>query len=237
MAQIQTILRKNLQAVTDQIERACRASGRSPDGVQLIAVTKYAKWEWVRALAELYSTFGESRPQQLAERQPRLPGIHWHQIGRVQRNKARLAVRHASVIHSVDSLQLLQRLSRLAREDGHSIELLLQVNVAGEKSKSGFDPHEVLDSWTTIAQSVGPHAKLIGLMTMAPLSDTAESARPTFARLARLQQQLNALGRCPSLAELSMGMSADFEVAIEEGATMIRIGRSLFDGLPAYGSG
>lgn len=233
MARIHTILRKNLESITNQIERACNASSRSPDDVQLIAVTKYAEWEWVQALAELHSAFGESRPQLLAERQPKLPEIYWHQIGRLQRNKARLAVRHANVIHSVDSLQLLQRLSRLAQEGGRSVELLLQVNITGETSKSGFEPKMVLDSWATITQCVGPHAKLTGLMTIAPLTHSSESARPVFAQLAKLQQQLNNQGRSPPLTELSMGMSGDFDVAIEEGATMIRVGRSLFEGLRA----
>ena len=230
-AGVQTTLQKNLKSITDQIERACSASSRSPDEVQLIAVTKYAEWEWVQTLAKLHSVFGESRPQLLAERQPKLPKIHWHQIGQLQRNKARLAIRHANVIHSVDSLQLLQRISRLALEDDRSIELLLQVNVTGEESKSGFTPKVVLDSWTSIVQHLGPHAKLTGLMTMAPLSNCSESARPVFAQLAKLKHQLNARQGSPQLTELSMGMSGDFDVAIEEGATMIRVGRSLFNGL------
>ena len=231
MAPIETILRSNLESLSAKIERACRASGRSPDDVHLIAVTKYAKWEWVLELAKLHSAFGESRPQQLAERQPRLPNIHWHQIGQIQRNKARLVVHHADVIHSVDSLKLLERLDLLAQESNRTLQILLQVNVSGEESKSGFDPRSMLQSWETIAQAVGPCLKLTGLMTMAPNTDSPECARPIFAQLAMLQQQLNDQGKSAELTELSMGMSHDLEVGIEEGATLIRVGRSLFDGL------
>ena len=217
--------------ITRQVERACSVCGRSPDEVHLIAVTKYAKWEWVQALAEVRSAFGESRPQQLAERQQRLPKIQWHLIGRLQRNKVRLAVQHADVVHSVDSLKLLERLSLLATESDRTLNILLQVSVSGEKSKSGFVPESLLGSWESIVRVAGPCLKLTGLMTMAPQSDSPESARPIFARLARLQQQLNEQGSSAELSELSMGMSRDFEVAIEEGATLIRVGRSLFDGL------
>ena len=231
MALIQTILRRNLELITRQVERACSVCGRSPDEVHLIAVTKYAKWEWVQALAEVRSAFGESRPQQLAERQQRLPKIQWHLIGRLQRNKVRLAVQHADVVHSVDSLKLLERLSLLATESDRTLNILLQVSVSGEKSKSGFVPESLLGSWESIVRVAGPCLKLTGLMTMAPQSDSPESARPIFARLARLQQQLNEQGSSAELSELSMGMSRDFEVAIEEGATLIRVGRSLFDGL------
>ena len=233
MPKIQTILRRNFESVQHRMERACRVCGRSPTDVQLVAVTKYAEWPWVQALSEFHSTFGESRPQQLAERQPQLPDLQWHLIGRLQRNKARLAVKHAAVIHSVDSLRLLERLNVLAQESNRTLQVLLQVNVAGEASKSGFDPGSLSESWGTIVKSAGTRLKLIGLMTMAPQSDSPEAARPVFAELAALRQQLNVRSGRAELTELSMGMSSDFEVAIEEGATLIRIGSSLFDGLEA----
>lgn len=233
MSPIQTTIRNNLESIQSRIERACSRCGRSPDDVQLIAVTKYAEWAWVLALAEIHAVLGESRPQQLAERQPRLPNCQWNLIGHLQRNKARLAIRHADVIHSVDSIRLLQRLNATAQESSRRLPVLLQVNVAGEESKSGFDPASLVDSWQSISDAAGSHLKLAGLMTMAPRSDSPESARPVFARLAALRQQLNAHRTASPLTELSMGMSGDFEVAIEEGATMIRVGSSIFDGLPA----
>ncbi|MCH2202657.1 MAG: YggS family pyridoxal phosphate-dependent enzyme [Fuerstiella sp.] len=228
---IQTKLRTNLESINARISGTCRACGRSPNDVRLVAVTKYARWEWVQALAKIHSTFGESRPQQLAERQPQLPRIQWHQIGQIQRNKARLAVQHASVIHSVDSLKLLKRLCLLAEQSDRPVEILLQVNISGERSKSGFDPGVITDSWETIARTAGTHAKLTGLMTMAPIGKISEDARPVFKRLSQLRQQINERDTSPELTELSMGMSSDFDVAIEEGATMIRIGSALFDGL------
>ncbi len=224
-------LQRNLDTVTWQMKCACAASERSLEDVDLIAVTKYAAWEWVQALAELHPTFGESRPQQLADRRPQLPDAEWHLIGQVQRNKARLAVRHADVIHSVNSLRLLERLSRLAKEEQHPVRILLQVNISGEASKSGFDPQSLMSRWSDIIRATGSHLKVTGLMTMAPQTDSPESVRPVFAGLRQLQQKLNDLGQCDELTELSMGMSRDFEVAIEEGATLIRIGRSIFDGL------
>ncbi|MCH2211554.1 MAG: YggS family pyridoxal phosphate-dependent enzyme [Fuerstiella sp.] len=231
MEQIRTTLRANLESINARISDICRACGRSSDDVQLIAVTKYAKWEWVQALAEIHSSFGESRPQQLADRQPQLPEIQWHQIGQVQRNKARLAVLHASTIHSVDSLQLLKRLSLLAEQSACSVKILLQINISGESSKSGFEPDSILDSWEAIVRTAGPCTKLTGLMTMAPISEMSEDARPVFKQLTRLRQELNQRDSTAVLTELSMGMSGDFDVAIEEGATMIRIGRALFQGL------
>ena len=235
MRKIQTILRRNVESIQIRIQRACSLCGRSPHDVQLVAVTKYAKWPWVQALAEFHSTFGESRPQQLAERQAQLPDIQWHLIGQLQRNKARLAVRHAAVIHSVDSLRLLERLNVVAQESNRTLQVLLQVNIAGEASKSGFDPNSLPESWESIVEAAGTQLNLTGLMTMAPQSDSPESARPVFAKLATLRQQLNSRSGQAELTELSMGMSNDFEVAIEEGATLIRVGRSLFDGLPAAG--
>ncbi len=229
------ILQRNLATVHSRIERACERGGRSPEEVTLVAVTKYAEWNWVEALADQHSIFGESRPQQLAERQPQLPNIHWHLIGQLQRNKARLAIRHADVIHSVDSVRLLQRLHQLTTDSEDRIEVLLQVNLSGDASRSGFDPQALISEWDRIVELVSDNIGLTGLMTMAPPTDEAESVRPVFAELRRLQQQLNDLEAGPELRQLSMGMSGDFEVAVEEGATLVRLGRSLFRGLSAEG--
>lgn len=231
MDSLPDVLQRNLSTIRQRIERACRRSNRSADDVTLVAVTKYAEWDWVCALSEQHAIFGESRPQQLADRQPQLPRVQWHLIGQLQRNKARTAIRHAQVIHSVDSLKLLQRIHQLTAETEDRIELLLQVNVSGEASKSGFSPQELLDNWPQIAAFSSDRVRLSGLMTMAPKSESSEETRPIFAALRQLQRELNDQGACGELTELSMGMSRDFEAAVEEGATLIRIGSSLFEGL------
>lgn len=232
MVSVPDVLEQNLNTIRSRIEAACRRSGRSPSDVQLVAVTKYAEWTWVQALSEIHSVFGESRPQQLAERQPQLPKMQWHLIGQLQRNKARLALQHADVIHSVDSLRLLQRLHQQTSEPERTIDILLQVNVSGETSKSGFEPAQLHDGWQQITELTGNQLRLAGLMTMAPKADSPDTVRPVFAELRELQQQLSRLPGGEGLTELSMGMSRDFEVAVEEGATLIRVGSSLFDGLP-----
>ena len=228
------IIRLNLQAIQQQVDDACRRAKRDPSQVKLVAVTKYAEWPWVEAISQLVDTFGENRPQQLAERQPLMPHISWHLIGQLQRNKAKLALQHASMIHSVDSLRLLQRLAELAAEMNLRPSVLLQVNVTGETSKSGFTPEELtasLDSVVNYAQRV----QVDGLMTMARDSDDPEDARPAFTTLRDLRDQLAArsdsLAAHMTLPQLSMGMSGDFVQAVEEGATLIRIGSRLFEGL------
>jgi len=224
-------LRHNIDTVRTRIEHACARSKRSVDDVRLIAVTKYAEWDWVRSLSQLHTDFGENRPQQLAEREPQLPDANWHLIGQLQKNKCRSAVRHACTIHSVDSIRLLERIARVAQEEDRAVKVLLQVNVSAEESKSGFGPSDLIRSWSELTSHASPHLIIAGLMTMAPLSESAESTRPVFRQLAELKAQLNAMPEGNPLTELSMGMSRDFEVAIEEGATMIRVGSSLFEGL------
>ncbi|MEQ9410533.1 MAG: YggS family pyridoxal phosphate-dependent enzyme [Fuerstiella sp.] len=227
-------LSTNLATVHSQIAAACSRSGRSPDAIRLVAVTKYAEWPWVQALASLHSIFGENRPQQLAERAPRLPDVQWHLIGQLQRNKARLAVQHAAMIHSIDSLKLLSRLADVASEMQRFPELLLQVNVSGEESKSGFAVDELVEAWPRIA-ALSRTLNIVGLMTMAPASEDPEAARPTFRHLAELRDRLTRMPPSAdyglTLPELSMGMSGDYVVALEEGATIVRIGSRLFEGI------
>ncbi len=213
------------------MDAACRRCGRDPASVHLVAVTKYADLAWVRQLPALgVRILGESRPQQLIER-AREPGadVEWHLIGHLQRNKVRPVLPVAALIHSVDSLRLLQRIDQLAAEMQLRPRVLLEVNVTGESSKDGFAPLELSDAWGTIAAL--SHVRIEGLMTMAALVDEPESARPAFERLRMFRDELQRLAPGHSLPELSMGMSNDFEVAIEEGATYVRVGSLLFEGL------
>ncbi|MCA9060462.1 MAG: YggS family pyridoxal phosphate-dependent enzyme [Planctomycetaceae bacterium] len=228
---IESRLQQNLQQIQFQIAEACRRSSRDPGDIRLVAVTKYAQWEWVTALAGLHSVFGENRPQQLAERQQLLPDVQWHLIGQLQRNKVRLALQHAACIHSVDSLKLLERIALIAEELNIRPPVLLEVNISGEESKSGFSAAELRSCWDQIID-VARHMQISGMMTMAPASDDPQAARPYFTALRELRDVLQQ--RSPAeicLNELSMGMSGDFEIAVEEGATLVRIGSALFEGL------
>src|SRR5690606_23309001 len=185
-----------------------------------------------RVLFRSQVLLGESRPQQLIERAAALPaGIEWHLIGHLQRNKVRAVLPHAALIHSVDSLRLAERISDIAGQLSLTPRVLLEVNVSGEASKDGFDAGQLQSDWPTLRAL--PNLQIAGLMTMAPVSDDPQDARPTFQGLRNLRDTLlsDAVDD-PALSELSMGMSGDFEIAVEEGATLVRIGSALFEGLP-----
>jgi hypothetical protein len=235
-AAITALLTTNLEGIRERIGVACRRAGRDPAAVQLVAVTKYAALRWVELLAPLHTDCGENRPQQLAERQPMLPQLRWHLIGQLQRNKVRLAVRHAHMIHSVDSLKLLEAIAEAAVREQRCPELLLQVNASREASKSGFSPEELEEVWPRLLEA-GRGLPIAGLMTMAAETDNIEEARPAFRELRRLRDVLQARPETAvsgvQLVELSMGMSGDFEAAIEEGATLVRLGTAVFRGLSA----
>ncbi len=209
---------------------ACERCGRDPASVTLIAVTKYASEAAVQALYDLgHRDFGESRPQQLAGRASRYPAdVRWHLIGHLQRNKAALVLPIVHRIHSVDSLRLLRKLDEVAAAEGQRISILLEVNISGEASKDGYSANAVVNEWADITAVTS--VDLVGLMTMAPLDADAEQTRAVFHGLRRLRDELAQQGPWP-LPELSMGMSGDFEIAIEEGATMVRIGSTLFTGV------
>ena len=227
-------LKQNLDAIHDQMRSACDRAGRDSGDVRLVAVTKYAEWAWVEALSQLHQTFGENRPQQLAERQVLLPDCKWHLIGQLQRNKVKLALQHASMIHSIDSLKLLERVADVAAELKLRPEVLIEVNLSHEKTKAGFTGDELRRDWSRIV-SYSPAVQIAGLMTMAAESENPDDTRPTFKALRLLRDELQqtdgsrAVGL--ELRELSMGMSGDFVPAIEEGATMVRIGSRIFHGL------
>ena len=226
----------NLTEARDRVADAARAAGRDPGDVTLVAVTKYATDEQVAALlAAGARDLGENRPRQLADRAVRYadtPGVRWHQIGQLQRNKVRKVVPAAHLTHSVDSDKLLAAVDRVAGEEGATARILLQVNVSGEASKSGLAPGAARRLWESVEKY--NNVRVEGLMTLAPLPDreadrenpaaVAALARPVFAGLRDLRDELAGPARLPVL---SMGMSGDFEAAIAEGATHVRLGSVL----------
>jgi pyridoxal phosphate enzyme (YggS family) len=226
-------LRSRLAAVEDRMQAACLRAGRLRNEVTLVAVTKSVAAPVASALHALgVAHLGESRPQELWRKAAALPAsVHWYLVGHLQRNKIERTLPLVKMIHSVDSLRLLTSLEEEAVRQQRPVAVLLEVNAGGEESKHGFAPAE-------IAGLVGPlrafktvHVR--GLMTMAALETDPQRCRPTFATLRRLRDQLRAeVGPPHSMEHLSMGMSNDFEIAIEEGATLVRLGTVLFEGLP-----
>ncbi|GJM20325.1 MAG: YggS family pyridoxal phosphate enzyme [Planctomycetota bacterium] len=220
-------LADRLAATRHALDRAARASDRAAESVRLVVVTKSAPPSVFAELAELgVADLGENRVQGAAER---LAGwrtaFRWHFIGSLQANKVRKALPLFDVFHGVDSIELMQRIDRVAGELGVAPELFLQVNVSGEASKHGLAPESLPAALE--AAAVLQHARVRGLMTMAPRSDDPELARPHFAALAALARRLGPPGAAVELSELSMGMSQDHLVAVQEGATLVRIGRHL----------
>ena len=236
MTTIANRIADNLARVRARISQACQRAGRDSDDVKLVCVTKYAQPEWIDGLLECGElVLGENRPQQLEQRASRFSDrIQWHLIGQLQRNKVRRTLAVASMIHSVDSMKLLERIEAIANDDGHRPAVLLQVNLSGDDSKGGFTRDMLHDAWSRVNSLKSVDVR--GLMTMAPLSDDPRTSRDIFDRLHQLARKLRTdrVGQGgESLTELSMGMSNDFEVAVEAGATMIRLGRTLFEGLDA----
>jgi pyridoxal phosphate enzyme (YggS family) len=225
-------LRRNLDGVRGRISEALRASHRAPDAVTLVVVTKAAPLEIVRGLEALGVTdIGESRIQQARLRHEQLgESYHWHLIGHLQRNKVGPAVEIADLIHSVDSERLLEALDRRASSRNVRKDVLLEVNVSGEASKHGFRPEDAADA---LARAAGCSAlRVTGLMAMAPRVEGEERARPFFAALRELRDELERVASTP-LPHLSMGMSQDYRVAVEEGATHVRVGSAIFRGVSA----
>lgn len=224
-----TILGERLASIRERIAAACRRSGRSPDAVTLVAVTKTASPAIALIAAELGALdLGENRPQELWKKAEAVPGARWHLIGRLQRNKIDRTAPLATLIHSVDSERLLQALGAFGVKRGDPVPVLLEVNCSREQAKSGFAPEAIPALSESLASLRGVSVR--GLMTMAAYSDDPEAARPTFAELRRIRDDLRAQSGL-DLPHLSMGMSGDFEAAVEEGATFVRIGTSLFEGL------
>jgi PLP dependent protein len=220
-------LASNLNSVQARIAAACARSGREPASVGLLAVSKSQPPESVCALAALGQTlFGENRVQEAQAKIGRCPGrLRWHMIGHLQTNKAREAVRLFEMIQGVDSLHLAAEINKWADKAAKTVPVLLEANVAGEASKFGYRPAGLLADLPTL--NALPKIEIHGLMTIAPWTPTPEKARSIFRQLRELKAQCEDLLGAP-LPHLSMGMTGDFEVAIEEGATLVRIGTALF---------
>ncbi len=216
-------LQVSISAVRDRILVACQKAGRPAENVRLIAVTKTVAAERIReARAEGIQAFGENYVQEAQGKIEALgPGIEWHMIGHVQTNKAKYIPRLFSYVHSVDRPALLEALDRHEKE----LRVLFEVNLSGEPQKHGTTP----EGLRAMLADVGKlrHVKPVGLMTVPPFSDDPEESRPFFGRLRELLEDVNREFGL-RMTELSMGMSADFEVAIEEGATMVRVGTAIF---------
>jgi pyridoxal phosphate enzyme (YggS family) len=224
-------LKANLDAVEQRIAHACERARRNRADITLVAVTKTVSSEIAAMLVELgVRDLGESRPQELWSKSEVITDINWHLIGHLQRNKIERTLPIVHAIHAVDSVRLLQALDAEASKQNRTIPIMLEINASGEASKHGFAPSEVPGLAPMIASM--KQVQVRGLMTMAALQD-AEACRPTFATLRTLRDQLQSLLPNQRIDQLSMGMSNDYEIAIEEGATHIRLGSVLFDGVIA----
>jgi pyridoxal phosphate enzyme (YggS family) len=223
----------NLANVQGRIAAAAARSGRGADSVRLVAATKYVSAETARALVEAGCTnLAESRPQELWSKAAALADlpVHWHLIGHLQRNKLRRTLPLVTLVHSLDSPRLLMAIEDEAAVQGQIVEALVEVNISNDPTKTGLPAAELA---SLLAQAMDcPHVRVRGLMGMAALEGDLAQARVEFARLRALRERTAAqLGRHLTLDELSMGMSGDYEVAIEEGATMVRIGSALYEGI------
>ncbi len=217
-------IEENIARVQERIDQACRRCGRAPHEVRLLAVTKNQPVEVLSAVVRAgLRDIAENKVQEALLKKSRVSvdtsGVRWHMIGHLQTNKAKDAVRLFDLIHSVDSLRLAQEIDKQAARTGKVQDILLEVHLSAEESKYGIPPEQLEAVFPDICAL--PALRVCGLMGMAPVVNDPEQARPYFRRLRELRDRLK-------LPELSMGMSDDFEAAVEEGATMVRIGRALF---------
>ena len=235
MSDLVETIHENYQRVLDQIASAAHRSNRNPGEIRLVVVTKTQPLEIVQAAMEAgIRIFGENYPEEGAMKIQSLPeqsGVEWHMIGHVQSRKARLVADHFALLHSLDSLKLAHRLDRFAAERNRLLPVLLEFNTGGEESKSGWNTSDE-SQWNVFLPEIAellelPNLRVQGLMTMSPLETDPEESRHFFRRLMRLRDHLSAQFPRADWHELSMGTSADFEVAVEEGATLVRVGTAI----------
>jgi pyridoxal phosphate enzyme (YggS family) len=226
---METEIRSNIDAIKQRIAAAAERAGRDPLSIKLMAVTKTVGPERIlKAIEAGLTMLGENYVQEAKDKIAAI-GDHaqWHMIGHLQTNKAKYAVKLFDCVHSVDRLELAQELDKRAGQINRKLNVLIEVNVSGEESKSGTEKTQALELVRQVA--LLPNLAVRGLMTMAPYSDNPENSRPYFKALRDLRDDINGVGIAGiSMDELSMGMTDDFEMAIEEGATIIRIGRAIF---------
>ncbi|MCY4109419.1 MAG: YggS family pyridoxal phosphate-dependent enzyme [Chloroflexi bacterium] len=214
-----------VRAVTDRVARACERSGRHPDAVTIVAISKTFDLEHIRAAAAAgLKHFGENRVQEAQQKAPYAPdGLTWHMVGGLQRNKAKAAAGLFNIIQSVDSLRLARAIDRAASEE---MPVLVQANVTGNPRQHGLAPDEIIDTIRSIDAETS--LKLAGLMTIAPFVDDETTLRRSFSDLRDLLERVRDAVPDQPWTHLSMGMTNDFELAVEEGATIVRIGRAIF---------
>jgi hypothetical protein len=224
-----TTIAENIAAIRQRMNAAAVRSGRNPEAVRLMAVSKTVEPARIRwAIDAGMTLFGENYVQEAREKIPEIGhDVQWHMIGHLQTNKAKYVVNLFDWIHSVDRLELAQELDKRAGQHSRKLNVLMEVNVGGEASKSGAEPAQVLELVREV--SFLPNLSIQGLMTMPPYADDPEQSRPYFVALRKLRDEIID-ANIPGVAmnELSMGMTDDFEVAVEEGATIIRVGRAIF---------
>ncbi len=218
---------ENLERVHERVSQAAAKSGRPVDDVQLVAISKTHPAEKVREAVEAGQTlFGESRVQEARLKIPELPSnLRWHFVGHLQKNKIRHALPLFELIHSVDSLALANDINRVAEEEGLHPRVLIEVNVAGEGSKFGFQPEKLRAEMESLLAL--PRLSILGLMCIPPIADDAEASRKYFVNLRELRDRLQTEFHV-DLAQLSMGMTQDYALAVEEGATLVRVGTAIF---------
>ena len=245
MSDLVDTIRENHQHILDQIASAARRSNRSSEAIRLVVVTKTQPLEIIQAAIEAgVRIFGENYPEEGAQKIQSLSaqsGVEWHMIGHVQSRKARLVADHFALLHSLDSLKLAHRLDRFAAERNRLLPVLLEFNTGGEESKSGWNAFDE-SRWNEFLPEINqlldlPNLHVQGLMTMPPLGTDPEESRRFFLRLRRLRDHLAAQFPQADWRDLSMGTSADFEVAVEEGATLVRVGTAIVGARKSMRSG
>lgn len=223
------MIEENLIQVKKRIADACRRCGRHPDEVTLIAVSKTKPLEDLKAVYSCgIRCFGENKVQEILDKQPQMPeDAEFHMIGHLQRNKVKQVIPHVKLIHSVDSLRLAEQIQKEAEKMKRTVPVLLEVNVAKEESKFGFHPEDLTDAVEAV--KVYPNIRIQGLMTIAPFVEDPNKNRSYFKKLYQLSVDIKQKNiDNVSMTALSMGMTGDYEVAVEEGATMIRVGTGIF---------
>jgi hypothetical protein len=225
------MITENIQTITKKIKEACKKSGRKPEDITLVCVTKEASLkDIIEAINNGIDNIGESRIQDAVIKYNSLKKetVTWHMIGHLQRNKVKDAVKIFDLIHSVDSLKLAQAINKEAIKQKKLVDVLIEVNTSGEKTKFGVAPkktEELAEEITNLS-----NLRLLGLMTMAPMVEDPEKSRPYYKKLKEIYDEVSDKVAVAKMEYLSMGMTQDYEVAIEEGANMVRIGRAIFRG-------